>query len=491
MSVADQITRLNTAKNDIRTAIQGKGVTVPSSAKLDTYSNYINNIINIDSNYVSNKYALFYKGRFNSILRQLNYISNDADYGYCFYKHTGLSTDDWNWLKSGAFLHPLINTKIDIYYNNMFQNAKITAPNNKFIFDFNDLNTGSYPQVYMDYQHMFDGINITSGNQIIKINNLPAFITKACAIRRNAADTETVGFQPYFSYMFANISNLDIGDDAVLDFTRSNPENISGNWNSHDYCDHMFYNTKFNDETNITIQYTTQSFESSHHLDDSDTMFEGCNAKSVTFKNVFFYNPWIKNTEIENIYFNNCNYTSSISCFSNAFRGNTSLKSIDLTNLIPTNTTYCYTTSNMFYGCTSLQSIDFGANTLIRYRGNTSTNNSGFTNMFSNCTALQTITNFPINIYTNGEMNVFGSTPLANLTSISCNDSTWLSNKKNLTIDLSKCTALNPTTFINTIPTNAGNSTTITLKFAAAVYNALTSAQKSALSSKNILYISA
>jgi hypothetical protein len=145
----------------------------------------------------------------------------------------------------------------------------------------------------------------------------------------------------------------------------------------------------------------------------------------------------------------------------------------------------------MFYGCTSLKTIDFGANTLIRYANTSTSNNTRFTNMFSNCTALQTITNFPISIYTNGEMNVFGSTPLANLTSISCDDSTWNSSKKNLTIDLSKCTALNPTTFINTIPTNAGKTTTVTLKFAAAVYNTLTSAQKSALSSKNILYISA
>ena len=35
MSVQSEITRLNTAKSDIATAITNKGVTVPSSTKLD------------------------------------------------------------------------------------------------------------------------------------------------------------------------------------------------------------------------------------------------------------------------------------------------------------------------------------------------------------------------------------------------------------------------------------------------------------------------
>lgn len=41
MSIADELTRIQGAKDDIRTAIQAKGVTVPSSAKLDTYNTYV------------------------------------------------------------------------------------------------------------------------------------------------------------------------------------------------------------------------------------------------------------------------------------------------------------------------------------------------------------------------------------------------------------------------------------------------------------------
>lgn len=41
MSIASEITRLQGAKDDLRTAIQAKGVTVPTTAKLDDYDTYV------------------------------------------------------------------------------------------------------------------------------------------------------------------------------------------------------------------------------------------------------------------------------------------------------------------------------------------------------------------------------------------------------------------------------------------------------------------
>lgn len=41
MSIATEISRLQTAKADIKAAIEAKGVTVPSTAKLDVYDDYI------------------------------------------------------------------------------------------------------------------------------------------------------------------------------------------------------------------------------------------------------------------------------------------------------------------------------------------------------------------------------------------------------------------------------------------------------------------
>lgn len=44
MDITSEIARLQTAKADIKTAIENKGVTVPSNAKLDTYNTYIDAI---------------------------------------------------------------------------------------------------------------------------------------------------------------------------------------------------------------------------------------------------------------------------------------------------------------------------------------------------------------------------------------------------------------------------------------------------------------
>lgn len=44
MAISDEITRLQTAKADLKTAIEGKGVAVPSSTKLDGYADLVDSI---------------------------------------------------------------------------------------------------------------------------------------------------------------------------------------------------------------------------------------------------------------------------------------------------------------------------------------------------------------------------------------------------------------------------------------------------------------
>ena len=44
MSIATEISRIQSAKADIKTAIEAKGVTVPSSATVDTYDDYVSQI---------------------------------------------------------------------------------------------------------------------------------------------------------------------------------------------------------------------------------------------------------------------------------------------------------------------------------------------------------------------------------------------------------------------------------------------------------------
>ena len=45
MSVASEITRLQQAKEDIKTSIEGKGVTVPSATTLDGYSDLADQLL--------------------------------------------------------------------------------------------------------------------------------------------------------------------------------------------------------------------------------------------------------------------------------------------------------------------------------------------------------------------------------------------------------------------------------------------------------------
>ena len=44
MAISDEITRLQTAKADLKTSIEAKGVTVPSSTKLDGYAALVESI---------------------------------------------------------------------------------------------------------------------------------------------------------------------------------------------------------------------------------------------------------------------------------------------------------------------------------------------------------------------------------------------------------------------------------------------------------------
>lgn len=57
MSVQSEINRLNQAKNSLKTAIESKGVAVPTEATLDTYSTLVEQIssgVNVQSDYVQN-----------------------------------------------------------------------------------------------------------------------------------------------------------------------------------------------------------------------------------------------------------------------------------------------------------------------------------------------------------------------------------------------------------------------------------------------------
>lgn len=64
MSIATEITRLQTAKSDLKTSIENKGVTVPASTKLDGYASLVDQISGGGGS--SNPVILYFVGTGNS-----------------------------------------------------------------------------------------------------------------------------------------------------------------------------------------------------------------------------------------------------------------------------------------------------------------------------------------------------------------------------------------------------------------------------------------
>lgn len=95
MSVATEISRLQNAKADIKTAIEAKGVTVPSNATLDTYDDYVSQIQSGgggETNYLEQYVNGSLSGSFDSTQLGTNIGSNMAE--FLFYGQTKITSVD-------------------------------------------------------------------------------------------------------------------------------------------------------------------------------------------------------------------------------------------------------------------------------------------------------------------------------------------------------------------------------------------------------------
>lgn len=88
MSIASEITRLQNAKADIKTAIEAKGVTVPSSAKIDTYDTYVSQISGGGG---TDRLPQLLNGTITSISAS-DFVNTTEVKPYAFYKLTNLSS---------------------------------------------------------------------------------------------------------------------------------------------------------------------------------------------------------------------------------------------------------------------------------------------------------------------------------------------------------------------------------------------------------------
>ena len=118
MTIASEITRLQWAKSDIKTSIENKGVTVPSDAKLDDYSGYVDQIqqgdwwilaggLRLYDNYVSPK---DWSPR---IVWHMSWINDNKYYWCCV---CSIEWSSANSLASYVYTYRKINTTNDMAY---------------------------------------------------------------------------------------------------------------------------------------------------------------------------------------------------------------------------------------------------------------------------------------------------------------------------------------------------------------------------------------
>lgn len=101
MSIATEITRLQTAKADLKTAIEGKGVTVPSATKIDGYADLVDSIPSGGGG--EDKLSiLLNEGSLGDYLN--NSITNVRVYSFYEYQGiTGFSSSSVTHIKGAAF----------------------------------------------------------------------------------------------------------------------------------------------------------------------------------------------------------------------------------------------------------------------------------------------------------------------------------------------------------------------------------------------------
>ena len=95
MSIASEISRIQQAKADIKTAIEAKGVTVPSSATIDTYDDYVSQISGgggVEPTYRWTNSGDTYCDN-NGSRQQLQVRELSVDSGTTWYTNTGITQE--------------------------------------------------------------------------------------------------------------------------------------------------------------------------------------------------------------------------------------------------------------------------------------------------------------------------------------------------------------------------------------------------------------
>lgn len=448
MSIATEIQRLQTAKADLKTAIEGKGVTVPSNTTLDGYANLVGQISSggvvpppDPSHDYSQDYLTFEaldEGVFGIIIGKdvptsnLTSISYSLDNGTTWVKTNNVNSTEVKvttptvakggkvlWKGSGKSYTGLttgtdVIEKFSIFFSNVsfnaYGNIQSLLLGDNFI-----SNNPSFNDRFFGY--LFSDSLIYDAENLI----MPQVVKTKC-----------------YNYMFKS-STL-----------KKAPNLPVTNLGSYTYCyAQMFYNC-----TALIKAPNLPATSLSNYCYQS--MFEGCS--NLRFP------PQIAATACSdycyNNMFNGCKYlettptlvinTLSSSCCSSMFRSCTNLKVVNITFNATDAKTSCF--SSMFYYCTSLTSAPalpmtnlstssyysmfYGCSSLTTAPALPATTlaSNCYSAMFQNCTSLTTAPDLPATTLTTGcYQNMFnGCTLLNRITCLATNisastcTSSWL-----------------------------------------------------------------
>ena len=117
MSIASEISRLQTAKADLKTAIEGKGVTVPNSTKLDGYADLVDSIeTGGGGGSAESKSVVFidYDGTIVQSYTPTEFAALSALPSNPVHTAEGLTSQGWNWTLADAKTYVASSGKLTI-----------------------------------------------------------------------------------------------------------------------------------------------------------------------------------------------------------------------------------------------------------------------------------------------------------------------------------------------------------------------------------------
>jgi len=206
MSIATDITRINTAKSNIKTSLEGIGLTVPSETKIDGYAGILNSMPVYNDEYIELKDCLCFTANTAGSTVAMVVTGTPTSIPNFQYSYDGV---DWSEFIVGTTTITLVNISDKVYFkgNNPDGVNKNSYPFYRFVTTgsimasgniMSLIDNGACNTLVMPCSHCFFGL-FTSCTSLITPPELPATtLTYYC-----------------YAYMFYGCTSLQVNDSPV------------------------------------------------------------------------------------------------------------------------------------------------------------------------------------------------------------------------------------------------------------------------------------